>query len=346
MQRRMLILALVLTSGLSANNTRAAGDPDQTVRQAEQVLADLSAIPAKSIPHYLLTDATAVAIIPDVTKIGFIAGVRRGHGVVLVRDAEGEWSLPQFITLTGGSVGWQAGVQGTDVVLIFRSRKGVEGLMRGKFTIGVDAAASAGPVGRNAEAATDTALKSEILSYSRSRGLFLGVALDGSALEIDQHAHGRFYGVPTGEVPQRLPESADQLRQYLSELAGTKPETTRDNAGPPTPITPPSQQATPRKLEALRKSLVQNAGQLHAIVSPAWRQYLAVPKELLDPKAEPNLEALTALEQRFTKIEANSSYKDLAARPEFQTTHDVLKEYIRELTPTGPTLQLPPPPVK
>src|SRR5215470_10981392 len=147
---------------------------------------------------HLLSEAQGVAIIPDVTKIGFIAGVRRGHGVVMVRDAEGEWSLPQFITLTGGSVGWQAGIQGTDVVLVFKTKKGVEGLMRGKFTIGADASVSAGPVGRDAEAATDTQLKAEILSYSRSRGLFAGVSIDGSALEVDQRAHVAFYGSPTG----------------------------------------------------------------------------------------------------------------------------------------------------
>jgi lipid-binding SYLF domain-containing protein len=334
-----MILALVLGGGLCATHALAAGDPAETVRQSEQVLADLVAIPGKAIPQHLLAEATAVAIIPDVTKIGFIAGVRRGHGVVLVRDADGEWSLPQFITLTGGSVGWQAGIQGTDVVLIFKSRKGVEGLMRGKFTIGVDAAASAGPVGRNAEAATDAALRAEILSYSRSRGLFLGVSLDGSALEIDQHAHAAFYGTRTGEVPQRLPESAVQLRQYLVELTPAKNDAPHLNAAPPTPI-------SPRKLEVLRRSLVQSAGQLHAIVSPAWRQYLAVPKELLDPAAQPNVEALTALEQRFAKIEGSSQYKDLAARPEFQATAEVLREYLRELAPTGPALQLPPPPVK
>lgn len=339
--QKLLILILVLGYGISAADALAAGDPAETVRQSEQVLADLVAIPGKQIPQHLLAEATAVAIIPDVTKIGFIAGVRRGHGVVLVRDAEGEWSLPQFITLTGGSVGWQAGIQGTDVVLIFKTRKGVDGLMRGKFTIGVDAAASAGPVGRNAEAATDTGLQAEILSYSRSRGLFLGVSLDGSALEIDQHAHAAYYGSHTGEVPRRLPESAGQLRQYLVELTPAKKDAPHANtiADPPTKI-------TPRKLEVLRRSLVHNAGQLHAIVSPAWRQYLAVPKELLDPAAQPNVEALTALEQRFAKIEGSSQYKDLAARAEFQATAEVLREYLRELTPTGPTLQLPPPPVK
>lgn len=336
---RFTILTLVLGWGMSAAQTLAAGDPVETIRQSEQVLADLVAIPARQIPHHLLADAQGVAVIPDVTKIGFIAGVRRGHGVVMVRDAEGEWSLPQFITLTGGSVGWQAGIQGSDVVLIFKTRKGVEGLMKGKFTIGVDASVSAGPVGRDAEAATDPALKAEILSYSRSRGLFLGVAIDGSALEIDQHAHTAFYGSPTYEVPRRLPESAAQLRHYLVELTHTHPAA--PVAGE---VAPPEVSA--RRLEALRRSLVHNAGHLHAILSPAWRQYLALPREILEPAASPNLEALTALQHRFAKIAASPDYKYLAERPEFQITHEVLREYVAALSASHPTLHLPPPPAK
>ena len=199
---RFLSLILALGCAMSAAQALAASDSTETVRNSEQVLSDLMAIPARAIPHHLLTEAQGVAVIPDVTKVGFVAGIRRGHGVIFVRDAEGEWSLPQFITLTGGSVGWQAGIQATDVVLVFKSRKGVESVMKRKFTIGADASVSAGPVGRDAEAATDAALKAEILSYSRSRGLFAGVAIDGSALEVDQRAHVAFYGSPTGEVPR------------------------------------------------------------------------------------------------------------------------------------------------
>ena len=133
------------------------------------------AIPGRQIPETLLAEAQGIAIVPNVIKVGFVAGIRWGHGVVMVRDAEGEWSLPQFVTLTGGSVGWQAGVQGTDVVLVFLTKKSVEGLWRGKFTIGADASVAAGPVGHDAAAATDARLRAEILSYSRSRGLFIGL---------------------------------------------------------------------------------------------------------------------------------------------------------------------------
>ncbi len=336
---RLLILTLVLGSGMSAAQALAASDPAETIRQSEQVLADLVAIPARQIPAHLLAEAQGVAVIPNVTKIGFVAGVRRGHGVVMVRDAEGEWSLPQFITLTGGSVGWQAGIQGTDVVLIFKTRKSVEGLMKGKFTIGADASVSAGPVGREAEAATDAALKAEILSYSRSRGLFLGVSIDGSALEIDQHAHAAFYGTPSAEVPGRLPESASQFRQYLVELTEANPAAPGTGAG-----APPA--ASARKLEMLRRSLVHHAGHLHAILSPDWRQYLALPREILDPAAPPNLPALTTLEQRFAKIDGSPNYRHLAKRPEFQTTYDVLREYVAAVSTPPATIQLPPPPEK
>ena len=172
--RSPVYLAMVLLTFGIAATAQAADNPSDTVRKSEQVLAEIMAIPARAIPEHLLADAQGVAIVPNVIKIGFIAGGRRGHGVVLVRDHEGEWSLPQFVTLTGGSVGWQAGIQGSDIVLVFMTKKSVEGMLRNTFTIGADVSAAAGPVGRDAAAATDERLKAEILSYSRSRGLFLG----------------------------------------------------------------------------------------------------------------------------------------------------------------------------
>ncbi len=135
---------------------RQANDPNVTIRDAEAVLVRTRRHSGPPHSEDMLAEAQAIAIIPRVIKVGFVVGIRRGQGVVMTRDADGEWSLPQFLTLTGGSIGWQAGVQGTDVVLIFRTRTSVENLMRGeKFTIGADAAAAAGPVGRNASAATD-----------------------------------------------------------------------------------------------------------------------------------------------------------------------------------------------
>ena len=336
--RWLLILTAAVGWGLSGGRVSAV-EPIETARLAEQVLGEQMAIPGKQIPRGLLDRAQGIAIIPNVIKVGFVAGARRGHGVVLVRDAEGEWSLPQFVTLTGGSVGWQAGIQGTDVVLVFTTKKGVEGLMRGKFTIGADAAATAGPVGRNAEVATDGGLRAEIYSYSRSRGLFLGVSIDGSVLEIDRTAHADFYGSPSSELPRHIPEPAAHLRQYLGELTlGNHPR--RDEGGPV--LAPPPH----RQLEALRRGLGQNAAQLYRIIGPEWRQYLALPKEVFEPAGHPSSEALIAAEQRFAKISSTPAYQQLAARPEFQTTHELLIEYLNALTTTQPDLELPPPPTR
>ncbi len=206
--------------------------------------------------------------------------------------------------------------------------------MKGKFTIGADASVSAGPIGREAEAATDAALKSEILSYSRSRGLFLGVSIDGSALEIDRFAHLEYYGSDSTELPGWIPESATQFRHYLVEL--TQPTPPVSGLAMPHAI-------SPRRLEGLRHSLIHHAGRLHVTLNLAWRQYLALPREIMDPTATPNLEALKSLEQRFAKVASTPVYRELAENPEFQVTHELLREYIHSLPLIGPVTHLPPP---
>ncbi|MES9968247.1 MAG: lipid-binding SYLF domain-containing protein, partial [Sedimenticola sp.] len=164
------------------------------------------------------------AVIPNVVKVGLVIGGRYGKGVVMVRKEDGRWSDPLFLTVTGGSVGWQLGAQSTDVVLVFKSRKSVDSLVDGKFTLGADAAIAAGPVGRQAAAATDVQLQSEIFSYSRSRGLFVGIALDGASLEIQQMDNARYYKQPEITAQQIIdgvaatrPESANQLIEMLSQ---------------------------------------------------------------------------------------------------------------------------------
>ena len=335
-----LLLLTLATCGLAPGPAALANDPAETIRESQQVLGELVAIPGKQIPYNLLAEAQGVAIVPRVVKVGFVAGLRRGHGVVMVRDADGQWCLPQFIKLTGGSLGWQAGIQGTDVVLVFTTRKSVEGLMKGKFTIGADASAAAGPVGRNAAAATDAKLGAEIYSYSRSRGLFLGVSIDGSALEIDQDAHTAFYGAPNPQPPARAPASAMQLRQYLVELTGN---------GPPAPAVVQAAgalpvPATPMRLEALRQALAQHSTQMFALLNPQWRQYLALPRAAFDPAVAPNPVDLLAVEQRYAQVAASPDYQQLAQRPEFQATYELLHEYAAAAATLHPTLQLPQPP--
>jgi lipid-binding SYLF domain-containing protein len=203
----------------------AAEQQTAKVKEAREVMEEIMAIPEQSMPPSLLTDAHAIAIIPDVIKAGFIVGGRFGKGVVMVRGKAG-WSDPVFLTLAGGSFGWQIGAQAADVILVFKNRRGLDSLVNGKFTLGADAAVSAGPVGRNAAAATDLQLKSEIYSYSRSRGLFAGVALDGSVLEIDKEANSGYYGrdgitatdIFDGKVP-RNPEEAQKLKSTLGKYA-------------------------------------------------------------------------------------------------------------------------------
>lgn len=186
-----LAALLLLTLAPSA----IAGEvEDRRADEAVRVLSEILRIPEDSIPSNLLEEAEAIAVIPDVVKASFVVGGRRGRGLIAIRSRDGSWSHPSFITLTGGSFGFQAGVQSADVILVFRSARGVDSIVNGKFTLGADASVAAGPVGRSAQASTDEKLKAEIYSYSRARGLFAGVALDGTRLGIDNKSNQAVYG--------------------------------------------------------------------------------------------------------------------------------------------------------
>ena len=221
-----LATVTLLLVGVCISNALAK-DEVKTVRDSAAVLQEIMRIPEKGVPPVLLKNAHAVAIIPGVIKGAFIVGGRHGTGVVLVRGENGHWSEPIFVSITGGSVGWQVGGSSTDLVLVFKSLRGVQSLLKGKFTLGADAAVAAGPVGRNAEAGTDVMLKSEILSYSRSRGLFAGLSLEGAALLVDDDADAAYYGkkelTPTaildGRVGKKAPSKRlQQLLYRYSEL--------------------------------------------------------------------------------------------------------------------------------
>jgi len=199
MRNRVTLVSLLAGMALitAASQLRAQAAREQGhLLMATQVLEELSATPDTFIPDRLLDRAYALAVVPDVTKVAFIAGGRRGKGVMVVRDKSGHFSNPVFIALTGGSFGWQAGVQSTDIVLVFTTRTGVEGITGGKVTLGADASVAAGPVGRQASVATDSNFTAEVYSYSRNRGLFAGIALDGSVLSIDRSANSLFYKRP------------------------------------------------------------------------------------------------------------------------------------------------------
>jgi lipid-binding SYLF domain-containing protein len=200
---------------------------DARLARATQVLSELQAAPDQNVPTWLLDRAYAVAIIPDVIKVGLGIGARRGSGVMVVRKDDGHWSNPVFVSLTGGSFGFQVGVQSTDVMLVFTSRASVEGIAGGKVTLGADASVAAGPVGRQTAAATDIGFTAQVFSYSRAKGLFAGVALDGSALTIDNKSNARYYdrpGVLASEVvaasAPRPPESAQGFLSVLDQQLG------------------------------------------------------------------------------------------------------------------------------
>jgi lipid-binding SYLF domain-containing protein len=201
------LLIIALTFAFPA---AAATREEERVADAADVLDQLLRIPEKSIPPSLLARAYAVAVVPDVIKAGFVFGARRGKGVIVVRQDDDSWSNPAFISLTGGSVGWQVGVKSTDVVLVFKTRKGISNIENGKLTLGADASIAAGPVGRHAAVATDIQFEAEVMSYSRSRGLFAGVALEGSGVTMDRDANTKFYG-SSKMSPERIFASSPNI---------------------------------------------------------------------------------------------------------------------------------------
>ena len=219
-----MLVALCLCS-LSVSSAVAADEQTRKVEEAAEVMRQIMAIPEQAIPPQLLENSYGIAIIPSVIKVGFVFGGRYGKGVVLVRQEDGAWSNPCFISLAGGSFGWQIGAQATDVILVFKNRSSVDGMLKSRFTLGGDASVAAGPVGRHLEGATDVELKAEIYSYSRSRGLFAGVSLEGSAITIDGESNAAFYGqehiLPRDILEKRLkaPAEATRLREIVARHA-------------------------------------------------------------------------------------------------------------------------------
>jgi lipid-binding SYLF domain-containing protein len=216
----VLIFLLLLPTALLPAQATEIG----RIADAKLAFEDITVIPEKTIPQFLLQDAAGIAIIPSVVKVGFIVGGEYGKGVLLLQDQNGGWSNPIFITLSGGSIGWQIGAQSADFVLVFKTKRTVDGVLSGNFTLGVDVAAAAGPLGRRARASTDMALKAEIYSYSRSRGFFAGLSLDGAVLQIDDDANAAFYGVDyisPRDIQTRkdlkVPAEAKELRQTVKD---------------------------------------------------------------------------------------------------------------------------------
>jgi len=225
MKKTVMVLALLLVSGLAAAKTDHDADV-QRVQAAGTVVEEIMAAPDKGVPEEILSSAQCVAVVPSLLKGGFVVGGAYGKGVASCRTASG-WSAPAFFKVEGGSVGFQIGGQAVDLVMLIMNEAGMRNLLASKFKLGADASVAAGPVGRHAEGATDWKMRAEVLTYSRARGVFAGVSLNGAVIKQDKDDTRAFYGrmVPfrtllTGAAP--APDEAKPLLSVLSKYAPIK----------------------------------------------------------------------------------------------------------------------------
>jgi lipid-binding SYLF domain-containing protein len=248
MTRSNFLLAILFTATLVApvSSALAQNEPSReeaTLITATQVLEELAATPDQRVPDWLMQRAYGVAVIPEVIKGAFFVGGRYGNGVLSVRDAtSGRFSNPIFIRLGGGSFGAQIGATSTDVVLVFVTARSVEDFARGKFTLGGDVSVAAGPVGRQTEAAAGKA--AEIYSYSRSRGLFAGIALDGTVIAFDRSGNHAFYSdddVTTSMITHnKVTTHSESARRFVAAVAaGANGDGTAAPAPSPAAAAPP-----------------------------------------------------------------------------------------------------------
>ncbi len=242
--------AAMLASLLAIVNIANAGAREEgRVLTATEVVEEVQGMPDQRLPDWLLQRAYGIAVVPDVTKVAFIFCGRGGKGLLVGRDTlTSPWSNPSFVTLWGGSWGFQAGAQSSDIILVFTTKNGIEGIAGGKLTLGADASVATGPVGRQGAAATDIGL-SEIYTYARTRGLFGGVSLDGSVMSIDRKANAAFYGksgvTATDIFSARSPAAPPAAQRFLERLAQTTQTADRSSptgAAPPgaMPAAPPA----------------------------------------------------------------------------------------------------------
>jgi lipid-binding SYLF domain-containing protein len=220
--KKLLLLTLVVSlCPLSfAKDEEKESKAAERVQAAAQVLNEIQGAPDKGIPQEVLGSAECVAVVPSLLKGGFIVGAKYGRGLASCRTEKG-WSAPAFFVVTGGSVGFQIGGQAVDLVMLIMNKDGMKHLLSSEFALGADASVAAGPVGRHAEGNTDWKMRAEVLTYSRARGLFAGVSLNGAQIKQDKDSTREFYGrmVPfktslTGEI-----EAPGGANEFLTSLA-------------------------------------------------------------------------------------------------------------------------------
>jgi lipid-binding SYLF domain-containing protein len=254
--KKLLLTIVATVAATQAAPALASAREEARLIEASGVLEELFAQRDTSIPEKLMARAYGIAVIPNVVKVAAVVGGRRGSGAMVVRDASGKFSDPIMVSLTGGNIGWQIGVQSTDIVLVFTTRKGVEGIADGKLTLGADASVAAGPVGRAASAATDQNFAAEVYSYSRNRGLFAGVALDGSILNIDSKSNKGLYGqsAPASDIiARRVTTDVDAAKRFERAILASTANAHTPNAiasssnatATPDPAAPQGTEAAP-----------------------------------------------------------------------------------------------------
>jgi lipid-binding SYLF domain-containing protein len=215
-----VLSALTMFVGVASVQAQDKGKLDDRLASATDVIQEVMGTPDRSIPQSILAGASCVVVIPHYKKGAFVIGAQYGQGVATCRTPRG-WSAPVFVQLAGGSFGWQIGGQSTDLVLVAMNQHGLQDMLKNKFKLGGDAAASAGPVGRNAQAGTDWKLNAEFLTYSRSKGLFAGIDLDGTVLSQNQDDTRTEYGadVPFQEVLHGGVPTPENARRFVRTVA-------------------------------------------------------------------------------------------------------------------------------
>jgi lipid-binding SYLF domain-containing protein len=238
--------AVAETSAAPTVDSREA----ETLTQSLTVLRDLQAIADQRIPDLLLSKAEGLIILPGNVKVGLWFGARFGNGVMLVRNEDRSWSNPVFVSMGGGSFGAQFGGQVSDIVLVLTTRDSIEGITDGKLTLGADASAAAGPVGRTASASTSVAFDAEVYSYAKSQGLFLGVSLEGNGIFIAKKANQRFHGTSSAAeilgnrspAPAPAPELVAEVTKLTSSANAAVVE--KEAAPPAQPAAAPAEAKT------------------------------------------------------------------------------------------------------
>ncbi len=289
--KKISVALLVLASTAVWAQSGARSADIERVQSATTILSQIMEAPDRGIPDSIMSGAKCIAIVPSMMKISFIFGANYGKGVATCRTATG-WSSPAFFRIEGGSFGFQAGGQASDLVLIIRTDDGMQHLLQSKFKLGADASAAAGPVGRDAQAATDLTMRAQVLTYSRSRGLFLGVSLSGAVIRQDDGDVRAFYGkdwtfysLLNGEVPP--PQDSLALLNTVEHYAPTR----RAKVVLSAPAVAPAPTAAPAEPTASQTPAITPASQ------PAVAPAAAVP-------AEPSVSATPDSEPAKTPVAA------------------------------------------